>query len=193
MRSASPALARDVLEGAVAAISIECVRLAELAVGEVEVGPAVAVEVGDADRCAERRDVRLDVGDLGVEARPVVHEVNPGRGGLVAKREAGVRDISRCPRWRRIHPNRRDDCREEWNGDNDPSEPLMARRARRLIRMHHQYADPTRRTRQVLSSMVKSFQMGSDSIFLTESDPVKKMESDPIGGFLTPCAVICAE
>ena len=83
----------DVLERAVVPVAVEGVRLAEPAVGEVEIGPAVAVEVGDGHRCAECGDVRLDVGDLRVERRPVMHEVNAGRGGFVVQCKPGPRRV----------------------------------------------------------------------------------------------------
>ena len=67
---------RDVGERAVAVVAIETVEAAFAAVGDVEVLPAVAVEVGDGHRRAHRRDLRHDVLELRVERRRLVNEVD---------------------------------------------------------------------------------------------------------------------
>ena len=87
----------DVLEGAVALVPVEGVGLAEAAVGEVEVGPVVAVDVGHGDGGTERGDVGLDAGDLRVEGRRLVDEVDPGLGGGVAQDEARARGVGGGP------------------------------------------------------------------------------------------------
>src|SRR5205823_1997380 len=68
----------DIFERAVTIVTIESVGLAELAVGEVEIGSSVTIEIGDGYRGAQRRHVRLNVGNLRIEGRPVVNEVDPG-------------------------------------------------------------------------------------------------------------------
>src|SRR4051812_18817779 len=78
-----PGARRNFLKRAVATISIQCVGFAELAVGEVEIGTAVAVEVGDRDRCSERGYMGLDAGDLRVEGRSVMHEADAGVHGNI--------------------------------------------------------------------------------------------------------------
>lgn len=72
--------------------------LPEAAVGEIQIGPAVAVEIRDRHRCAKRRDVRLDVRDLGVERSAVVNEMNAGRRGPVVQYKPGPRGVSRRAR-----------------------------------------------------------------------------------------------
>src|ERR1700737_2565677 len=84
---------RDFLERAVPFVVIESVGLAETAVGEVEIWLSVAIEIGDGDRCSQCRDVWLYVRDLRIERRPVVHEVNAGRRGLVTQQESRMRGV----------------------------------------------------------------------------------------------------
>src|SRR5437588_6597487 len=64
------------LEGSVATVMVQRVRLSKAAVGEIEVRPTVAVEVHDGNRRPQRRDVWLDVSDLAIEGRPMVHKTN---------------------------------------------------------------------------------------------------------------------
>ena len=99
----------DVLEGAVAAIAVERVRRAEAAVREVQIGPAVAIEVRDGDRRAQRGDVRLDVRDLRVECRPMMNERDAGGRGPVMQHEAGLRGVGGRSRRPAIEANRRDE------------------------------------------------------------------------------------
>src|SRR4029079_4170697 len=123
-----PRARRNLLEGAVATVSIQCIRLAELAAGEVEIGPTVAVEVRYADRRTECRNVRLDVGDLGVERRTMMDEMDAGGGCFVTEREAGMGDVGRRTRLGGVHPNRRDDRSEDRYRDEESSQPLVTRR-----------------------------------------------------------------
>ena len=103
----------DIFEGAVATIAVERVRLAEAAVGEVEVWLPIAVEVGDRDRRPERCDVWLDAGDLGIEARAMVDKVNAGRGSLVTQREPRMRGVRRRAGRPPIQSHRQQDCAQE--------------------------------------------------------------------------------
>ena len=67
----------DVFERAVAPVAEQPVPRPFFAVGDVEVGQAVAVDVDDRDRGAHRGDLRHDVRQLGVERRRLVHELEP--------------------------------------------------------------------------------------------------------------------
>ena len=69
-------LLRDVGEGAVVVVAVEMVQAADAAVGDIDVGPAVAVEVDDGDRCAHRGDFRHDAVEFVIEDGSLVHEVD---------------------------------------------------------------------------------------------------------------------
>src|ERR1044072_7061448 len=69
----------DVLERAVVLIDEERVVRAEARAGEVQVGPAVVVDVAQGNAGAERGDVGGDAIELGVERRGVVDEVDARR------------------------------------------------------------------------------------------------------------------
>ena len=109
---------RDLFECSVAAIVVQRVRFAEAAVCEIQVGPAVAVEIGDGHRRAQRGDVRLDVGDLWIERRAMVHEVDAGRGGLVVQHEARSGSIGRRERRAAVESHRGENRRDERDGDD---------------------------------------------------------------------------
>ncbi len=66
----------DVDELPVVVVAIEAVVRPLAAVGDVEVGPAVAVEVGHGDRGPHRGDLRHDVGELRVQLRRLVREID---------------------------------------------------------------------------------------------------------------------
>ena len=121
-----PGRGGDVLEGAVAAVAVERVGLAEPAVREVEVRPAVAVEVGDRDGGAERRDVGLDARDLRVERRALVDEADAGLGGGVAQDEARTRSVGGGPNGTAVEAHGEQDRGHEWDGHDGAS----GRRAR---------------------------------------------------------------
>ncbi len=93
LTSATPICASDVDERAVALVAIEPIEAALGAVGDVEVLPAVAIEVGDGDRRAHRRDLRHDVLEPRVERRRLVHEIDPHALGRFLEPEAVARDI----------------------------------------------------------------------------------------------------
>src|SRR5690242_18218731 len=80
----------DVLERAVTLVPVQRVRRTESAVREVEIRPAIAIEVADRHGGAERGDMRLDVRDLRVEGGPAVNERDPRGLGLVPKDESGM-------------------------------------------------------------------------------------------------------
>ena len=61
--------------------------------------------------------MRLDVGDLRVEGRPMVHEVNAGGRGLVAQHEPGMLRAGRCANWSAIQSGHKADGGKERNGD----------------------------------------------------------------------------
>ena len=111
----------DVLEGAVAFVAIEGVRLAETAVGEVEIGPVVAVEVGNGNGSAERGDVRLDAGDLRIERRAAMLKVDAGLGSDVAQREARARGVGRRADRSAIQPHGEQDGGDERDGNDRAS------------------------------------------------------------------------
>ena len=76
-----------------------CVKgiLASLAaVGDVDIGPAVAIEIHDGHRCAHGRDLRHDVIQLVVERWALMNEVDAGRVGdfLEIKAMTGQRRFS---------------------------------------------------------------------------------------------------
>src|SRR5439155_1510567 len=86
---------RDVHECAVAAIHIQRVGVAEPAVRQVQIGPAVIVHIGDRDGRPQRPDERGDVVELRVEGWAVVHEGDAHLRCHVREMKAGVgRDIA---------------------------------------------------------------------------------------------------
>ena len=78
LTSAMPSSPGDIRERAVVVVAIESVFAAFAAVGDVDVGPAVAIEVDDGDRRAHRGDLRHDVVEFGIERGRVMHEVDAG-------------------------------------------------------------------------------------------------------------------
>ena len=70
---------RHIFECAVPTVPEQPVPGALLAVGDVEIGQAVPVDIDDRDRCAHRGHLRHDVRQLGVKRRRVVHELEPRR------------------------------------------------------------------------------------------------------------------
>ena len=109
---------RHLLERAVTAVAIQHVRLAEAAVREVEVRPTVGVEIGNGHGRTKRGDVRLDIGDLRVEARSAMDEVDVRRARLVAEyktRVSGARGGADRPA---IQTHREPESGEEWNGED---------------------------------------------------------------------------
>ena len=69
-------LLRDVGEGAVVVIAVEMVQAADAAVRYIDVGPAIAVEVDDGDRCTHRGHFRHDAVEFVIEDRGLVDEVD---------------------------------------------------------------------------------------------------------------------
>jgi hypothetical protein len=57
-------------------VAVEMIHAADAAVGYVDVGPAIAVEVDNGDRCAHGRDFRHDAVEPGIEDGGLVHEVD---------------------------------------------------------------------------------------------------------------------
>src|SRR5439155_10129996 len=86
--------------------------------GEVQIGPSVTAEIGDRDRCAERRDVRLDACDLWIEGRPVMHEVYAGRHSLVTQHESRMRSIRSRATRSAIQSHREEESGKEGYGDD---------------------------------------------------------------------------
>ena len=84
-------LRRDVVERAVALIAIQTIETALAAVGDVEVLPAVAIEIGDGDRRAHRRHLRHDVRQPRVEHRRDVREIDAASPRNLLKRKAVAR------------------------------------------------------------------------------------------------------
>src|SRR5206468_11808929 len=85
---------------------------------EIEIRPAIAVEVGHSDGGTDGCDVRLDVGDLWIEARTMVDEVNSRRGRRIVQHEAGMHWVRRGADRPMIQPHREQDRDEEWHGDD---------------------------------------------------------------------------
>ena len=115
--------AGDVLERAVVLIAIQAIEAAVGAVRHVEVGPAVAIEVRDGDRRADRRDLRHDVVELVVEHRSLVHEVHAEAARGLGEREAvAVAGRRRADRGlvQPHHRGQRDDK------DDEPDHPQRA-------------------------------------------------------------------
>ena len=108
----------NVLEGSVAAIAVQRIGLAEPAIGEVEIRPAVAIEVGYGNRCADCRDVGLDTGDFRVEGRTMVDEVDAGRSGRVAEDEARVGRIGARAHGAAVEPHRQQNGGKKRDGDD---------------------------------------------------------------------------
>ncbi len=69
---------RNIFEGAVVHIAIESVLAALFAVGDVDVRPAVAVEIDNGNRSAHRRDLRHDAIELWIERGRLVNEIDAG-------------------------------------------------------------------------------------------------------------------
>ncbi len=113
-----PRAFRDLLEGAIPAISVQRVGLTEATVGEIQIGLSVGIEVRDGHRCPQPRNVWLYAGDLWIERRPVVHEMNSGGGRLVTQHESRVRRISDLPDGAAIQSHREKDRRQEGHGDD---------------------------------------------------------------------------
>ena len=118
LRSATPALGRGVFECAIAFISIESVRLPEATVGEIQVRPSIAVEVGNGYRCAEGGNVRLYVGDLWIERRTLVHEVNAGSRSFVVQHESGAGRVRHRANRPAIQPDSESYGGEKRDGNN---------------------------------------------------------------------------
>ena len=78
----------DILEGAVVLVTVEAVLRALGAVGGVEVGPAVAVEVDDGDGRAHGGDLRHNGVEFRVELRRLMDEVDARDVGDLLKVEA---------------------------------------------------------------------------------------------------------
>src|SRR5258706_1738951 len=83
-----PGLFGDVVKRAVVVVAVQRVRCSKPGACEVEVRPAVVVDVGDRHTGAECRDVRGDVLNLGVEGGRLVHEFDA----------AGARDFAEVNR-----------------------------------------------------------------------------------------------
>jgi hypothetical protein len=97
------------LERPVAAIAIQPVLRSFLAVGDVEVGQTVAIEIDHRHGGTHRRHLRHDVRQLGVERRRGVHVVDAGRLRRLGQLKAVLRERAdaarRCggagARWKR--------------------------------------------------------------------------------------------
>ena len=87
----------DVGERAVAVVAIQPVQAALAAVRDVEVLPAVAVEVGDGHRRAHRGDLRHDVLELRVERRALMDEVMPSAGRIPPAEIRACRAVASGP------------------------------------------------------------------------------------------------
>jgi hypothetical protein len=81
----------------------------------------VAVEVGDGHGCSQRRDVRLDAGDLWIEGRPVVHEVYAGSQSLVAQHKSRVRSVRGSATRPTIESHREQQCSKKRHGNDRAS------------------------------------------------------------------------
>jgi hypothetical protein len=107
-------------------VPVERVRRPEAAVREIQIRPSVAVEISHRYRRAQSGNVRLDVGDLRVERRPVVDEVNAGRRGFVMQRKTGTGRIHRRTNRSAIQPDGEPDGCEKRNGDDGPAHVGMS-------------------------------------------------------------------
>jgi hypothetical protein len=86
---------RDVLERAVAAVAIEAIEATLSTVRDVEIRPAIAIEISDRHRRAHRRDLRHDVREARVEGRALMHEVDADAlGGLLQPKPVTVRTVA---------------------------------------------------------------------------------------------------
>ncbi len=111
---------RDILERAVTLVAIEVVEAAVRAVGDVEVGPAVAIEIRHGHRCAHCRHLRHDRIELVVERRTLVDGVHAELLRRLDEREA--EPITRRRRSARdfIQPHHRDERAGQHDKPHDP-------------------------------------------------------------------------
>src|ERR1700752_2059198 len=85
-----------IVKRAVALVQVERVVCSKARRREIEVGVVVVVEVGDGDAGAERRDVRGDVLNFGVQGWGLVNEVDAAdaRDFTEANRGSGSRNAA---------------------------------------------------------------------------------------------------
>src|SRR5580692_2341789 len=101
------------------------------AVGHVDIGPAIAIEVDDADRRAHRCNLRHDRTELGVKRRRLMHKIDARgmrdlfeikavarqRGTKIERRMRRERTLRQAP----AHERRSREKPHEKNGDGDTS------------------------------------------------------------------------
>src|SRR5580658_3798941 len=69
-------------------VAVEPVLAADGAVGYVDIGPAVTIEVHNGDGRAHRGDFRHDCGKLGIEHRRLMHKVDAGGTRYILERKS---------------------------------------------------------------------------------------------------------
>ena len=72
-------LGSHIFKRAVAKVAVKRVLAADGAVGDVDVGEAIAVEINNGYACAHRSDFRHDAFELGIKRRGLMNEVDAGR------------------------------------------------------------------------------------------------------------------
>ena len=83
-----PQLLRHVGERAVVVVAVKMVLAADAAVRHIDIGPAVAIEIDDGNRCAHRRHFRHDAIEFVIEDGSLVNKVDARLAGHLLEAKA---------------------------------------------------------------------------------------------------------